>query len=41
MSEMAAESPVFEGIQIGVGTWAWGDRLVWGYGRGYHRDDVR
>lgn len=25
---------------MGVGTWAWGDRLVWGYGRGYGEADV-
>ncbi len=26
---------------IGVGTWAWGDRLYWGYGRGYSDADLR
>jgi aryl-alcohol dehydrogenase-like predicted oxidoreductase len=26
---------------LGVGTWAWGDRLYWGYGRGYGDSDVR
>ena len=25
---------------LGVGTWAWGDRLVWGFGRGYGEEDV-
>lgn len=25
---------------LGVGTWAWGDRLVWGYEREYGRQDV-
>lgn len=25
---------------LGVGTWAWGDRLTWGYDRGYGREDV-
>lgn len=24
---------------LGVGTWAWGDKLVWGYGRGGYSDD--
>ena len=28
-------------VNFGVGTWAWGDRLVWGYGSGYSADDVR
>ncbi len=27
-------------IEIGLGTWAWGDRLVWGYGSGYSEDDL-
>ena len=25
---------------LGVGTWAWGDRLLWGYGRGYNDADL-
>jgi aryl-alcohol dehydrogenase-like predicted oxidoreductase len=32
------------GIQIpamGTGAWAWGDRFMWGYGRGYNEDQVR
>jgi aryl-alcohol dehydrogenase-like predicted oxidoreductase len=33
--------PVLEGVQFGTGTWAWGDRLFWGYGRGYNDDDLR
>ncbi len=24
---------------LGIGTWAWGDRVVWGYGRGEYSDD--
>ncbi len=30
-----------QGIDLGVGTWAWGDALVWGYGRGYGEADAR
>src|SRR3989304_4569172 len=26
---------------MGLGTWAWGDRLVWGFGRGYGEAEVR
>lgn len=26
--------------EIGLGAWAWGDRLVWSYGRGYTDDDI-
>lgn len=27
--------------RIGLGAWAWGDRLFWSYGRGYDIEDVR
>lgn len=26
---------------LGLGTWQWGDRLVWGYGRGYQEGDTQ
>jgi len=26
---------------LGIGTWAWGDRLFWGYGRGYADADLQ
>jgi aryl-alcohol dehydrogenase-like predicted oxidoreductase len=26
---------------LGIGAWAWGDRLYWGFGRGYAESDVR
>jgi aryl-alcohol dehydrogenase-like predicted oxidoreductase len=32
---------IFENMEIGLGAWAWGDRLVWGYGRGYSLGDLR
>jgi len=32
--------PIFEGVEIGIGTWAWGERLFWGYGRDYHDSDL-
>lgn len=32
---------VLDGQVLGVGTWAWGDRLVWGFGRGYSESDIR
>lgn len=25
---------------LGIGTWQWGDRLVWGYGNGYQAGDT-
>lgn len=27
--------------ELGIGTWAWGDRLYWGYGRTYDAADLR
>ena len=32
--------PIFDGVEIGIGTWAWGDRLVWGYGNKYREEDI-
>ncbi|MGD8815477.1 MAG: aldo/keto reductase [Anaerolineales bacterium] len=26
---------------LGVGTWQWGDRFIWAFGRGYDEDDTR
>jgi aryl-alcohol dehydrogenase-like predicted oxidoreductase len=31
---------IFNGIELGIGTWAWGDRLVWHYGQGYSEKDI-
>ena len=28
-------------IEIGTGTWQWGDTMMWGFGRSYGDDDVR
>ncbi len=28
-------------IEMGLGAWAWGDRVVWQYGRGYTDEDIR
>lgn len=36
-----ARHPIFENIHIGIGTWAWGDRLYWGFGNGYQEKDLR
>lgn len=26
---------IFDSVEIGIGTWAWGDRLYWGYGNNF------
>ena len=33
----ATEIPI---SPLGIGTWAWGDKLVWGYGKGYTDADL-
>ncbi|GLV49209.1 hypothetical protein TJA_23110 [Thermus sp. LT1-2-5] len=33
-------NPLFS-HSMGVGTWAWGDRLFWGYGQGYGEEELR
>lgn len=34
------DSDPFENIELGLGTWAWGDRLFWGYGRDYSQVEL-
>ncbi len=34
-------STFLQAIEMGVGAWAWGDRMVWQYGAGYTDEDVR
>lgn len=38
--ETVTERPV-DLHDMGIGTWAWGDRLTWGYGQSYGEEDVR
>jgi aryl-alcohol dehydrogenase-like predicted oxidoreductase len=28
-------------IELGLGAWSWGDRIVWNYGRGYTDEDIQ
>lgn len=32
--------PIFKNVKLGIGTWQWGDRLVWNYGQGYSDHDI-
>jgi aryl-alcohol dehydrogenase-like predicted oxidoreductase len=41
MSDMSGKQSILEKVNFGVGTWAWGDRLMWGFGRGYVSEDLR
>lgn len=41
MSVEVPESIQFlHNVEMGLGAWAWGDRMVWNYGRGYTDDDI-
>lgn len=32
---------LFDGLQMGIGTWSWGDRVFWGYGKGYGEEQLK
>ncbi len=34
------EHDVFDGAEIGVGAWAWGDRIFWGFRQDYAEEDI-
>src|SRR5512139_3084153 len=36
-----AEDGFLQDIQLGLGAWAWGDRVVWEFGRSYGAAEVR
>jgi aryl-alcohol dehydrogenase-like predicted oxidoreductase len=38
---MTRDPSWLDSIELGVGAWAWGDTLVWGYGRDHNDGDVR
>lgn len=40
-SNLPSKAGVFADVEIGIGTWAWGDRIFWGYGSGYDDQDLR
>ncbi len=35
------ETRFLHALEMGLGAWSWGDRIVWQYGRGYTDDDIR
>lgn len=41
MAPETKRNPIFEGIELGVGTSSWGDRFMWGYRLGYQDQDLR
>jgi aryl-alcohol dehydrogenase-like predicted oxidoreductase len=40
MAEIPESIQFLHAIEIGLGAWAWGDRLVWNYGKGYTDADI-
>ncbi|MGB8213591.1 MAG: aldo/keto reductase [Anaerolineales bacterium] len=41
MPEQSAEQTNFlNNAEMGLGAWAWGDRIFWNYGHGYSDDDI-
>ena len=41
MDEIETNEPaVFQGIEIGVGAWSWGDRIFWGFRQDYAEEDI-
>ena len=41
MPESIAKETLFlHNAEMGLGAWAWGDRIFWNYGRGYTDDDI-
>ena len=41
ISAVSNEARFLHAIEIGLGTWQWGDRVVWQYGRGYTDADIQ
>ncbi|MCA2002282.1 MAG: aldo/keto reductase [Chloroflexi bacterium] len=41
MSEFGSETRFLRAIEIGLGAWQWGDRLVWGYGQTHNDKEIR
>jgi aryl-alcohol dehydrogenase-like predicted oxidoreductase len=41
MAERSAKETLFlHNAEMGLGTWAWGDRMIWNYGHGYTDNDI-
>jgi aryl-alcohol dehydrogenase-like predicted oxidoreductase len=41
MSEISSETRFLHAIEMGLGAWQWGDRIVWQYGHGYSDEEIR
>ena len=41
MTELSSETRFLHAIQMGLGAWQWGDRIIWNYGRSHTDEDIR
>lgn len=41
MSDISSETRFLHAIEMGLGAWQWGDRIVWQYGQKYGSEQVR
>jgi aryl-alcohol dehydrogenase-like predicted oxidoreductase len=41
LTELSSETRFLHAIEMGLGAWQWGDRIVWQYGHGYGAEEVR
>lgn len=41
MAEISSETRFLHAIEMGLGAWQWGDRVVWQYGHGYSHTEVQ
>lgn len=41
MNEVSNETRFLHAVEMGLGAWQWGDRIIWSYGQGYSDKDIR
>src|SRR5437867_10405625 len=41
IADISSETRFLHAIEMGLGAWQWGDRVVWQYGQGYSVEQVR
>jgi len=41
VTEVSNATRFLHAIEIGLGAWQWGDRVIWGYGQGYTDKEIR
>lgn len=41
MSDISSETRFLHAIEMGLGAWQWGDRVIWQYGHGYGETEIQ